>query len=194
MQQLITIETVPISIKYVANGPSLVTDKAASPKAPAKDAPAGKTTPQPARTDSFERLNPTGPYNLTYIATPRYFAKGSMGLDIEMRNTGSDYEVGAHVFQQFGKSIQNMMRQFFADKQSAANDMKDMQQILDFSMMPPNTAPGSGNTGKTFTPPDIEVEILEMPKVIVKYVGGPIYIPRSADPDYEAPEEINVRV
>jgi len=34
-----------------------------------------------------------------------------------------------------------------------------------------------------------KLEILEMPKVVVKYVGGPMYIPKSADPEYEETEE-----
>jgi hypothetical protein len=33
----------------------------------------------------------------------------------------------------------------------------------------------------------LEFEITEYPKVIIKYVGGPIYFPRSADPNYEPP-------
>jgi len=39
-----------------------------------------------------------------------------------------------------------------------------------------------------------------MPKVVIKYVGGPIYIPRSADPNYEPPpgvvppEQIDTKV
>ena len=36
-----------------------------------------------------------------------------------------------------------------------------------------------------FTPGDIEISVEQQPKVIIKYVGGPIYVPRSADPNYE---------
>ncbi len=36
-----------------------------------------------------------------------------------------------------------------------------------------------------FTPGDIEITVEQQPKVIIKYVGGPIYVPRSADPNYE---------
>jgi len=34
-----------------------------------------------------------------------------------------------------------------------------------------------------------ELEIVELPKVVVKYVGGPMYIPKSADPEYDETEE-----
>ena len=36
-----------------------------------------------------------------------------------------------------------------------------------------------------FTPGDVELTVTQRPEVIVKYVGGPIYVPPSADPNYE---------
>ena len=36
-----------------------------------------------------------------------------------------------------------------------------------------------------FTPGDIEVSVTQQPDVIIKYVGGPIYVPPSSDPNYE---------
>lgn len=36
-----------------------------------------------------------------------------------------------------------------------------------------------------FTPGDIEFTIAQQPDVVIKYVGGPIYVPPSADPNYE---------
>ena len=37
----------------------------------------------------------------------------------------------------------------------------------------------------TFTPGDIEFSMTQRPDVIIKYVGGPLYVPPSSDPDYE---------
>ena len=42
-----------------------------------------------------------------------------------------------------------------------------------------------------FTPGDIEFTVTQRPEVIVKYVGGPIYVPPSADPNYE--ESVDVK-
>lgn len=42
-----------------------------------------------------------------------------------------------------------------------------------------------------FTPGDIEISVKQMPDVIIKYVGGPLYVPPSADPDYE-PVDVEV--
>ena len=37
----------------------------------------------------------------------------------------------------------------------------------------------------TFVPGDIEFTMTQRPDVIIKYVGGPVYVPPSSDPDYE---------
>ena len=36
-----------------------------------------------------------------------------------------------------------------------------------------------------FTPRDIEFTVTQRPEVLIKYVGGPIYVPPSSDPNYE---------
>ena len=36
-----------------------------------------------------------------------------------------------------------------------------------------------------FVPGDIEFSVTQMPDVIIKYVGGPSYVPPSSDPNYE---------
>lgn len=36
-----------------------------------------------------------------------------------------------------------------------------------------------------FTPGDIEISVKQRPEVVIEYVGGPIYVPPSADPNYE---------
>ena len=35
-----------------------------------------------------------------------------------------------------------------------------------------------------FTPGDIEFTVTQRPEVLIKYVGGPIYVPPSSDPNY----------
>ena len=36
-----------------------------------------------------------------------------------------------------------------------------------------------------FTPGDIELSVTQQPDVIIKYIGGPLYVPPSSDPNYE---------
>ena len=42
----------------------------------------------------------------------------------------------------------------------------------------------------TFVPGDIEFTMTQRPDVIIKYVGGPLYVPPSSDPNYE-PLDVN---
>ena len=37
----------------------------------------------------------------------------------------------------------------------------------------------------TFVPGDIEFKVKQQPDVVIKYIGGPLYVPPSADPNYE---------
>lgn len=37
----------------------------------------------------------------------------------------------------------------------------------------------------TFVPGDIEFKVTQQPDVVIKYIGGPLYVPLSADPNYE---------
>ena len=41
-----------------------------------------------------------------------------------------------------------------------------------------------------FTPGDIEISVAQKPSLTIKYTGGPIYVPRSADPNYQ-PVDVN---
>lgn len=42
-----------------------------------------------------------------------------------------------------------------------------------------------------FIPGDIEFSVTQHPDVVIKYVGGPLYVPPSADPEYE-PVDVQV--
>nr|WP_297274298.1 DUF6470 family protein [uncultured Agathobaculum sp.] len=45
------------------------------------------------------------------------------------------------------------------------------------------------NGNVQFIPGNIEFTVTQQPDVIIKYVGGPVYVPPSADPDYEPLDE-----
>ena len=36
-----------------------------------------------------------------------------------------------------------------------------------------------------FTPGDIQITVAQRPSVTFKYTGGPLYVPRSSDPNYQ---------
>lgn len=47
------------------------------------------------------------------------------------------------------------------------------------------------NGDYNFIPGDIEISVARQPDVIIKYIGGPLYVPPSADPNYE-PVDVQV--
>ena len=51
----------------------------------------------------------------------------------------------------------------------------------------------AGLTNFEFRPGKIEFEVKQMPKVEIEYLGGPIYVPPSADPEHKG-QEIDVIV
>ena len=48
-----------------------------------------------------------------------------------------------------------------------------------------------GEAGFEFIPGDIEFTVTQRPDVVIKYIGGPIYVPPSADPNYQ-PVDVKV--
>ena len=40
----------------------------------------------------------------------------------------------------------------------------------------------------SYTPGSVKMKILENASVDIEYIGGPLYIPRSADPNYVEPQ------
>ena len=41
------------------------------------------------------------------------------------------------------------------------------------------------NSEFKFTPGDIEISVAQQPSVTIRYIGGPLYVPPSADPNYQ---------
>ncbi len=189
MQQLITIETIPISIRYVEKAPEQKKDEAGTKKLKSeKNDHILKPEKRQSRRDSFVQNHTALAYSLTYTATARYSDNSVLRM-IEKMNETEDDPV---MFQQFSRGIQNMIHQFLKQRPDPTFESQSMQLDFDFSGIG-DYAPGSGNSGYVFTPPSFELEILERPKVVIKYVGGPIYIPKSADPNYEARDKMDAR-
>lgn len=62
-------------------------------------------------------------------------------------------------------------------------DPGDMQ--IRFEMDKLNFDWRMNQTALEFTPGDIQISVTQMPDVQIKYVGGPLYVPPSSDPNYE---------
>ncbi len=72
-----------------------------------------------------------------------------------------------------------------AEEYASGEDWEDGQMEIRYEMDKLNFDWKIDKGEFEFTPGDIELIVEQQPKVIIKYMGGPIYVPRSADPNYE---------
>lgn len=191
MQQLITIETVPISIEYVEKKPLKVSGAGSAKLEVTRQnhAMSIKSDPIPLKMDRFQPNDTAKIPSLTYTATAQYSKDGMLKLNLHMDGDLT----GSFTFSQVGRSIDSMVdsvpKATHFESGDAFTHMPGMNINFDMSKLSGGMLPVS-NFDTNFMPPDLELKVLERPKVIIKYVGGPIYIPRSADPDYTPPTDV----
>ncbi|MPN16306.1 hypothetical protein SDC9_163645 [bioreactor metagenome] len=189
MDPLITIETVPISIEYVEKKTAHVSNQSASLRFSQEN---NRLTIQSnpidiTPVDTFEYGSPIDLHNLSYTATAQYSNDGSLSMNVRMGN----YDAGTFNYDQVNRGIDNIVS-FLPQVQSTPKPSSGLESIqIDFDMSHVSALPPVDNIDTSFLPPDLELKVVERPKVIIKYVGGPLYIPRSADPEYVPPEEFN---
>ena len=188
MKPLITIETVPISIEYVEKKTTHTSSQSASLRISHQDNRMTiQSNPIDIPMDSF-RPNATADWhNLSYTATAEYSDDGNLSMNIQV----GKYEKGSFRFEKVGRDIDNIMS-LMPQLSSKSSDygFDNLQIHFDMSRLA-GSLPNTDHLDTSFLPPDLELKVVERPKVIIKYIGGPIYIPPSADPNYVEPEKTN---
>ena len=185
MEPLITIETVPISIEYVERKSTCSSAEQLAKLHISKQDNQMTIQSQPITIQTRDTYEP-GPVldwnNLTYTASAKFLEDGNLKMAVNMNDVqGSDF-----LFQQFGRGIENIM-DFLPQRSGNKMDSSGSMQIqFNFSQLP-SGMPMADNIDTSFLPPDLEIKVVERPKVIIKYVGGPLYIPKSSDPNYVPP-------
>ena len=202
MGPLIEIKTVPIEIEMRTKNARLVYNNASAEVEISRDKGGLniKSRPIKVNIDTFEARNSLSPtlaryldqsakkgHQAAYEATATYARQGQLLLEAQ---------VGEELVTQFAKDA--MMK-----------DVKTNVGIQFLPSVPPEITwdPGEMNIryemdklsidwkmnegGFEFTPGDIEFTVTQRPEVIVKYIGGPIYVPPSSDPNYE-PVDVTV--
>jgi hypothetical protein len=86
-------------------------------------------------------------------------------------------------FTQANRSIDSMANQVYYNDNA---DLGSMQLSIPMSALP-GGMPAADNLKTEFLPPDLEMVVTQRADVIIKYVGGPIYVPPSSDPNYNPP-------
>ncbi|NLP29998.1 MAG: hypothetical protein GX363_02575 [Clostridiales bacterium] len=187
MQPLITIENVPISIEYVeSDAPKKVNVQSATSLSISRHRDMTTIKSNPINIpfkDSFVSTAKKHKNIFSYTATASYTENGKLKVNVQM-----DEETSEFLFMQFNRGIDNMIG--LLPQTQAEKPPSYFQIDFDISHLPTELVAPDVDT--SFTPPDLEIRVVEYPKVIIKYIGGPIYIPRSAGPNYEEPQKANL--
>ena len=117
----------------------------------------------------------------SYEATAAYARQGKLLLSAKV---GEDM-ISQIAAQTQAQNVQtNIGIQFLPTVGAELNwDPGDMQ--IRFEMDKLNFDWRMNHPSFEFTPGDIQISVTQMPEVQIKYVGGPLYVPPSADPNYE---------
>ena len=191
MESLITIETVPIKIEFVEREPLKLSSVHAVEMNVRQDEPLKQIQSKPIRIAVQDSYEPSMAYqweNSTYTAIPEYDQVGNLKLNIQMED-GQSREIR---FKQANRSIESMTNQVNVN---TGND-SGMQISIPITQLS-SGMPDVNNFNTEFLPPDLELVVTQRADVIIKYVGGPIYVPPSADPNYTPPlgfEKLNIPV
>lgn len=123
----------------------------------------------------------------------------------KMNNNNSEYNDSANNEQKYDASAmftsngeisvdyKKILNQTAQHKVASPRDELNLDQLsIQYEMDKANLDMKVSKSAIHFTPPDLNFIIEQRPEVVIKYIGGPIYVPPSADPDYEP--EVDMKV
>ncbi len=197
MFPLIEIKTIPIQLKMSTKNAQLEYTRGTAEMEVSRDNNGGlniKSRPIKLKLDTFEARNSIRPTTIrsveqaaqtgqqaAYQATATYAQHGKLLLNAK---------VGEELVTRFAQEAMqqptglNVGLQFLpstgVEIQWEAGDMQ-----IQYEMDKLNFDWKIDKGEFKFTPGDIEISVEQQPDVVIKYVGGPIYVPASADPNYK---------
>lgn len=202
MYPLIEIKTVPIQIEMKLTHARLEYARGTADMEVSRDKGGLHIKSQPIRVnlDTFEARNSVVPTTATsirqaaqkgrqavYEATATYAQQGRMMMETKVGEDviGQIAAASTGVGQDVNVNIQ------FLPKTGPEITWQGGQMNIQYEMDKLNFDWRLQKMNFEFTPGDIEFSVKQRPEVIIKYVGGPLYVPPSADPDYE-PTDVKV--
>lgn len=202
MYPLIEIKTVPIQIEMKLTHARLEYARGTADMQVSRDKGGLHIKSQPIRVnlDTFEARNSVVPTTATsiqqaaqkgrqavYQATAAYAQQGRMMMETKVGEDvmGQIAASAAPVGQDVNLNIQ------FLPKVGPEITWQGGEMNIQYEMDKLNFDWRLQKMNFEFTPGDIEFTVKQRPEVIIKYVGGPLYVPPSADPDYE-PTDVKV--
>ena len=194
MEPLIEIKTVPISIEYKVTAAKLQ-QRSAMAEVEISRNKGGlsiKSRPVKVNIDTFEARNSISPSPRTsieqaaqrgkryaYDATARFAQEGEMMLDIHLQQDPIP-ELAAQRGMETGEFNMEWL-----PGASPEISWEPAELNIRYEMDKLNFDWKTGRQNLEFIPASIEFRVAERPEVVINYIGGPIYVPPSADPDYE---------
>lgn len=183
MEQLITIETVPIKIEYVKKEPLQLSAVHNQNVRNDADEVVNQEPRKPIRIALNDSFEPSSDYqwdNSTYTATAKVGNDGKLELEVTME----DGQAKPIHFKHLSRGIDEMASLMTAPANQPNAVSASMMIPVDTGLLRGGSQTANDANFQLIMP-DIELKITQRPQVIIKYVGGPIYVPRSADPNYE---------
>ncbi|MHC1724150.1 MAG: DUF6470 family protein [Aminipila sp.] len=197
MKQLIEIKTVPISIEYKTTPAQFKPEKTTAELEMHTDKGGLQIKSRPIKLniDSFETRKSAGNGSVfdsvrsyaaagreaAYQATARYGQEGNILMNVELNDEAfqqiADLRLGNNEH-----TTPNI--RWIPDTPPDIN-WEPGDLTIQYEMDKINFDFKQQTTPLEFTPGDIEFVITQRPEVIITYVGGPLYVPPSADPNYE---------
>ncbi len=183
MTQLIEIKTVPIEIEMKVSSAKLEYTRGAADLEISRDKGGHSIVPSPAQNiEQYAQKSRQATYkaNAVYARQGELLLKAKIGEDVltQYSKTAPSPDVNA---QPGVASLPSVGQEISRD--AGELNIKYEMDKLNFEWRI------NANKFK-FTPGDIEFSVKQQPDVIIKYIGDPLYVPPSADPNYE-PVDIN---
>lgn len=196
MYPLIEIKTIPIEIEMKTTNAKLEYTRATAEVEISRDTGGLNIKSRPIRLnlDTFEARNSITPTAMrsieqgaqagvqaSYDATATYAQQGKLLLNAR---------IGQEMVTQFAAEAQtknlktNVGLQFLPSVgPNISWDEGEMQIRYEMDKLNFDWRTNQGDFN--FVPGDIEISVTQKPDVLIKYIGGPLYVPPSADPNYE---------
>jgi len=194
---LIEIKTVPIEIQVKTKNASLEYSRGTAEMEISRGDSGGlsiKSRPIRLRLDTFEARNSIRPTTMrsveqsaqkgrqsAYQATATYAQQGQLFLNAKL---GEDV-VSQISRQQTSQDMQLNAGLEFLPSTGPNIQWEEGDIQIRYEMDKMNFDWKIDKGEFKFTPGDIEISVTQQPDIIIKYVGGPLYVPPSADPNYE---------
>lgn len=206
MYPLIEIKSVPIEIQVKTKNASLEYTRGTAEMEISRSDTGGldiKSRPIKVQLDTYEGNNAQRavsrnalqradlPDQTEYSATAAYARMGSLTLDAQLAQTGipTDYSPVMQAPPTTTLASQEAA-QTLAEADTGMDtgvnvEWEDGKMQIRYEMDKLNFDWKIDSGEFKFTPGDIEISVVQEPKLTIKYIGGAIYVPPSSDPNYE---------